>query len=207
MDADDISLPERLAKQLAFMDSHPDVGVCGSWAEVIDINGSIIGKLKSPVGNAVNKLYWRPSPFIHPTCMIRADLLRDNKYSPDYQHAEDYELWLRLFRKTVFFNIDQFLLLYRKHSGSITKSKRELQLANSYRAFNEHIGIEIGYTGFLCLISVETKMNPFKRAYYLWIVSRRTGFSFMLFIMDNLIYFRLWLRGIFSGGFHGFGIL
>jgi len=36
MDQDDISLPERLAKQVAFMDSHPEVGVCGTWAKDID---------------------------------------------------------------------------------------------------------------------------------------------------------------------------
>lgn len=207
MDCDDISLPDRLAKQVAFMDTHPEIGVCGTWAKVIDENGNVNRSIKALTGKSIKRLCWRPSPFIHPTIMARTSLLKENRYSEGYPHAEDYELWLRLSQKTTFYNLDKFLLLYRVHDSGITKAKRELQLANSYRAFNEHIGIEIGYTGFLDLISVETKMNPLKRAYYLWIVSRSTGFDFVLFIMDNLIYFRLWLRGIFSGGFHGLGIL
>lgn len=194
MDCDDISLPNRLEKQVIFMEFHPDVGVCGTWARVIDEKGDIKGKVRSPARYAAGTLCWRPSPFIHPTCMIRTDLLMENKYNPDYTHAQDYELWLRLCRKTSFFNIAQFLLLYRKHPGSITQSKREMQLASSYKAFSQFIGgKKISYEGFLALIPVEAKINPLMRAYYWWLVSKKTGFDCITFVVDNLIYLKLWL--------------
>jgi glycosyltransferase involved in cell wall biosynthesis len=194
MDADDISLPKRLEKQVGFMDSHPKVGICGTWARIIDERGLIKGLRKVPAGRTALTLCWRPSPFIHSSCIMRSTLLQKNKYSLEYPHAEDYALWLTLSRTTGFHNLDEYLLLYRIHGTNIGRKERSLQLQNSYKAFVEFIGSnKISYEGFLALIPVEAKVHPLKRAYYYWLASSCNGFNSLRFIIDNLIYIKLWL--------------
>jgi glycosyltransferase involved in cell wall biosynthesis len=194
MDSDDISLPERLSIQASFLDTHPEVGVCGTWAKIIDEKGNVTGALKPLSGDAVRKLFWRPSSVLHPTCMIRAKLLKDHRYSLDYPHAEDYELWLRLYSKTDFYNLDRFLLLYRVHPAGIGRTQRELQLSSSYKAFSAFMANDkISYEEYLSLIPVEARINPIRRAYSWWLASARTEFDAKLFLIDNLIYTKLWL--------------
>lgn len=195
MDCDDISLPLRLEKQVVFMDAHPEIGVCGSWAKVIDENGNVNGSIKALTGKSIKRLCWRPSPFIHPTCIIRSSLLKENRYSEGYPHAEDYELWLRLSKKTVFFNLKDYLLYYRIHLGNVTNRDRILQLTNSYKAFLTFVGdCRIDYEGFLALMSVEVKINPVKRSFYWWLASKTSGFDMKTFIKDNAMYALLWIR-------------
>lgn len=198
MDCDDISLPNRLEKQVVFMDSHPDVGVCGTWAKVIDENGHIKRAIKTLTGKSIKKLCWRPSPFIHSTVMIRTALLRKNRYCEDFRHAEDYELWLRLFDKTTFFNIKDYLLYYRMHTENVSSSNRELQLMNSYRAFLNFTGEnKISYEAFLSLIPAAANINPIKRLYY-WIMACKSGgFDIKMFFIDNAIYTWIWFRSFF----------
>lgn len=196
MDSDDISMPERLSRQFEFMESHPSVGVCGTWAKTIDPAGNVTGELRALTGTSLKKLCWRPSPFLHPTVMARTILLISNRYKPEYQQAQDYELWLRLCQKTDFHNIDQFLLLYRKHPGSVFNSRRGNQLLSSYKAFSEYVGnINISYEDYLSLIPVKATVNPLRRTRSWWLASAKTGIDFKSFIIDNLIYLKLWIIG------------
>lgn len=195
MDCDDVSLPERLAFQASFLDTHPFIGVCGTRARIIDENGLITGELRPLSGETIKKLFWRPSPILHPTSMARTTLLKESRYSIDYPHAEDYELWLRLYAKTQFHNLNQYLLLYRMHKDSIRSIKRELQLENSYRAFTAFLSNDkISYKDFLALVPVEWKINPARRAYFWYLASSKTGFDLKMFLQDNLVYTLLWLK-------------
>lgn len=193
MDADDVSLPHRLARQVAFLDSHPEVGVCGSWARVIDGTGRVTGALKPPRRSAAGKACWRPSPFVHPTCLLRAALLADDQYDPRDTEGQDYGLWLRLAPKTRFYNLAEFLLLYRVHGANITSEKRDQQLRGSYRAFTEFLGTDrVGYDAFLALARVQLHMNPLRRAYFYWLASSRTGIAPVEAVRDNLAYLKEW---------------
>lgn len=122
MDADDISLPERLEKQYWYMEKNPGIGVCGTNIETIDENGKRIGKIIFPTRDKeikANLFFY--SPFAHPSVIIRKKFLASKcfKYDPLYRHAEDYELWTRFSKITNFANLDDTLLLYRVHSSSI----------------------------------------------------------------------------------------
>ena len=195
MDCDDISLPQRLEKQVNFMDTHREVGVCGTWAKVIDINNNVVRNYKTPAGDMAGKLCWWPSVFVHPTCMMRRELLKMIRYSSDYPHAEDYDLWLRLCNKTGFFNLNQFLLLYRVHAENVTATKRTEQLAGTYKAFIGFIGSnKIGYDEFLSLMTVEANINPLKRAWIYWLASSKTGFRIGHFIKGSIYYLMLWVK-------------
>lgn len=195
MDCDDISLPDRLAKQVAFMDAHPEIGGCGTWAKVIDEKGNVYKSRKALTGKSIKRLRWIPTPFIHPTIMARTSLLKENRYSEGYLYAEDYELWLRLCRETEIFNLKDYLLYYRIHPDNVSSSKREQQLISSYKAFLSFTGDgRISYEDFLALISVEVKVNPVKRSFYWWLASKASGFDIKIFIKDNARYTLLWSR-------------
>lgn len=114
MDHDDISLPERFKKQLAFMEAHPDYGVCGSWHGFI--NSKVISK--RPVSNLQIHGKLRKTqecPLHHPCTMIRKSVLNNNdiRYEEAFTPAEDYALWCRLYKKTKMYNIPEVLFMYR----------------------------------------------------------------------------------------------
>jgi hypothetical protein len=120
MDADDLCLPDRLERQVRFMDENPSVGLCGSWLETF---GKTDPQLWSPpVDDAdIRCSLLFESVIYHPTVIFRRTLLDDTgvRYSADFPHAEDYELWTRLMEQCRFANLDQVLLRYRLHAASV----------------------------------------------------------------------------------------
>ncbi|GHV56049.1 glycosyl transferase [Bacteroidia bacterium] len=126
MDADDISLPGRLEQQYRFMEEHPDIGVCSSWAQVIDEQGSVTGKIilqTDPELVLIHLLF--SVSLIQPACCIRTKLLKENKYQQE-PVTEDYELWSRLSDITRMANIPEFLIQYRWHATNISKEKERI---------------------------------------------------------------------------------
>jgi glycosyltransferase involved in cell wall biosynthesis len=126
MDADDIALPERLARQVEYMDTHPDIAVCGSWATCIDKNGDNIGSYNyPPVENKKIKKYALiHNPFIHPSVVIRKEMIEKvGGYRAFWKHTEDYELWTRVLSLYKGTNIPEYLLKYRVHDNQVTASK------------------------------------------------------------------------------------
>jgi glycosyltransferase involved in cell wall biosynthesis len=116
MDSDDISHPNRLAEQIAFMEKHPDVGICGTWIESIgDIEGA---SWQPPVNHrriCVEMLFF--CCLAHPTVMMRKSVLLKHSllYDEKMPHVEDYELWARALNSTKLSNIPKVLLKLRKH--------------------------------------------------------------------------------------------
>lgn len=132
MDADDISLPERFAKQVKFMESHPDVIVCGT-------NIKLIGKFKPFYIKSVfqedkdirgQMLY--NSGFVHPTVFIRKSILDKSGiiYDETFQNAQDYKMWYDLRRYGKFANIKDCLLKYRISNIQITSASATSQQLN-----------------------------------------------------------------------------
>lgn len=116
MDADDICLPERLTRQYAYLESHPETAFVGSGAKLIDDAG-IWGERRMKEEPQAED-YIRYSPFIHPTVMFRTDVLRrEGGYlvSEETRRCEDYELFLRLYLKGCRgYNLPEELLCYRE---------------------------------------------------------------------------------------------
>lgn len=97
MDADDVAHPERLERQLAFMETHGNVVVLGSSYHLIDSNGRTHGRIDLPVtDSAIRKALRFRNPICHPAVMLRRDpVLAAGAYLGG-KNAEDYDLWLRL---------------------------------------------------------------------------------------------------------------
>lgn len=134
MDCDDISMTERIEKQVHFMDSNLDVGVCGTWFQFVDTGQKIV---LPEFPDAVKAYLFYNSALGHPTVIIRTDVLRQHKlyYDSKYKHAEDYELWIRLSKITKLANIPEVLLQYRKHPEqiSVVYSRDQGSIANVIR--------------------------------------------------------------------------
>ena len=122
MDADDLCRPGRLAVQARWLDAHPEVGVLGGQALVIDAAGEGRGRLRVPVGaERVRAALETSSPLIHPTVMMRREpVLAAGGYRRLLDGAEDYDLWLRLAPTVRIDNLAHPLLLYRRHCGQKT---------------------------------------------------------------------------------------
>lgn len=133
MDADDISLPQRLEKQVAFMDAHPEIGVCGTWLEAFENGETSVWTLPLQHDNIFTGMLFQCSLY-HPTVIIRKDTIfaLNAFYNEEFIHTEDYEYWARLGLSGVkFANIDKVLLKYRLHSKRITEVYNATQKKNS----------------------------------------------------------------------------
>jgi hypothetical protein len=141
MDADDVAVPERLALQLQRMIADPELAVLGTNITYADASGKIVGHPRSlPCGSAL--LRWRllrGTCLYHPTVMLRRATLGDERYSAEYIHAEDYDLWLRLSRRHRLDNLPQSLLLHRRHGQSVSARHLENQLDSAARSLRVHV--------------------------------------------------------------------
>jgi glycosyltransferase involved in cell wall biosynthesis len=126
MDADDISLPARFDKQVRFLDSNPDIGLCGTWARRFGEDRRIMA---GPAESAMIRceLLFQ-SAFVHPSVMMRRGALSD--HSLTYRrsaHTEDIELWQRVVEAFPVANIPRILLKYRVHAASVTGNCKNIE--------------------------------------------------------------------------------
>jgi glycosyltransferase involved in cell wall biosynthesis len=136
MDADDVAHPERLAKQVAFLDRHPDVGAVGTWARFFDeASGETLFVQKPPkTPDGVRKAMFFNSGLVHPSVLMRTAAIRAvGAYSENYPAAEDYELLRRIATRFDLANIPECLLDYRVSSRGVSVSKRRRQLFDRLR--------------------------------------------------------------------------
>ena len=120
MDADDISLPNRLEKQVIFMENNISHVLIGSRIHSFGAANDF-GSLKLNSDEIVLKLISNNCIY-HSTVMLRTKLLKSNRYNKNYLHAEDYEFWTRCSQLGKLEVIEDVLLKYRVHSESISQS-------------------------------------------------------------------------------------
>jgi len=128
-DADDISLPDRLAIQACFLEKHPEIGVVGTWVALLDKEGQQTDILRKPTSPFLIK--WSllfGNCLAHSSVMMRLSLVEENEvYKTEMLFVEDYELWARLSEKTLLTNLSKVLCLIRLHDQRISAQHFELQ--------------------------------------------------------------------------------
>lgn len=124
MDADDIMHPQRLEKQLSFLEQHKDYDLVSSGLISIDNQNEVKGF------RCVSQLYdnfSKPSlsyPVVHPSVMARKSWYLRNQYSERYPRAEDFELWTRSIINNDFrMAVLPDLLLYYREEGNLSRDK------------------------------------------------------------------------------------
>ena len=128
MDADDISFPNRLSGQVAYLDEHPEVGICGTWVELI---GDSAGKTwKHPLSHeAISVRMLFANALVHSSVMLRRSVMTRHElyYDESIRYAQDYELWSRAMLVTRFANVGSILLQYRVYKTSSGAQNLEQQ--------------------------------------------------------------------------------
>lgn len=120
LDADDIALPHRLARQVEWLLAHPDCAILGSFIEMMDQEGNPTGLHREPLGAAAIALHSMVgTPFAHPAVMMRRDFLEAHRLRYHEMPAQDYDLWARmLVCGAKGDNIPEALVRYRVHASS-----------------------------------------------------------------------------------------
>lgn len=118
MDADDISHPERIATQLAFIEAQ-NLDVVGCAIYKINSSSEIIGEVSYPRGNKIKNKLKYSNPFCHPAVMFKKEtIMMARGYNAGFK-SEDYDLWLRLARTDIRWdNIENILFSYRIHDST-----------------------------------------------------------------------------------------
>jgi glycosyltransferase involved in cell wall biosynthesis len=133
-DADDVSLPVRIEWQFAFMETHPDVGICGTRVREIGAGAAGVRTYYTEDGELRAALLFR-CPFAHPAVILRRQVLDRLSLSYDeaFPQAQDYALWAQVAPHTRLANLPDVLVLYRLHGASVTQRRHAEQGANAAR--------------------------------------------------------------------------
>jgi glycosyltransferase involved in cell wall biosynthesis len=132
LDGNDLCFPNRLARQLAYLDAHPEVAVVGSQATLIDVAGRRVGDMRRPVTDL--GMRWHSifgSPLIHSSVMFRRAIVWDalGGYDGQYRVGEDFEMWNRLAKEHGICNLGETLVAYRDDPFSTTGAARHPERA------------------------------------------------------------------------------
>lgn len=141
-DADDICMPERLERQVAFLAANPDHGLVACETTFIDAAGAPAGNapIRRPHDHDAILAVLEAGPILcHSAVMVRTDLVRAaGGYREAFVHAEDYDLWLRLAGQTRMANLPEYLLAYRISPGQVSSRHMGIQARNAAIAWLAH---------------------------------------------------------------------
>ena len=125
MDADDIMYPDRIAKQLEYLEAHPECVALGGQVDIIDANSNIIGHREyAQEDKDLRKNIFLFQPFAHPAVTLRKSTLEEiGLYPEDMWKVEDVKLFLTLSTKGKFANLPNTVLKYRMTFQTESQSK------------------------------------------------------------------------------------
>jgi len=129
MDADDVSAPERFARQVAFLEGHPDVALVGTPYHHIDAQGTVTAQIEVPSeDDQIREALKEKNCFGHGTIMARRSaLVACGGYDERFVWAQDYDLWLRMAEKHRLANLGEPLYYWRSTEECISHAKRQEQ--------------------------------------------------------------------------------
>ncbi len=128
LDSDDRSYPERLEKQVAFLESHPDHAQVGSWCRMMDAQGNVLTKIKRQPASPddIHAQFLFRCAMSNRSIMARTAILKEYGYRNDFPRCQDYELHVRLAKQYKLSNIQECLVYGRIHPQQITEQTHNL---------------------------------------------------------------------------------
>lgn len=178
MDADDISVPERLERQVAYMEKHSEVAAVGCYSSIFteseDIECAIL-RLPSSSYDIRKKTFLFGSQISHPASLIRVSAIKYiNNYRIQFKYAQDYDLWLRILEKYELSNIPSMLLFNRSHKHSVSQTLRSDQIINHIVAMQSSEQRRLGLPDFInsnepSLNLLISYLSPDRPSFYAWV--------------------------------------
>lgn len=142
MDSDDVSLPNRFADQLRYMERHPEVVVLGGAVQEIDENDNP-GEIRIYPADMpqIRKYIVKANPINHPTAFLRASIFKEGfGYDEEYQKNQDLKLWYDILAAGhVINNIPETVLNFRRTSETYRKRSTKITLRNEYDIYSKGI--------------------------------------------------------------------
>jgi glycosyltransferase involved in cell wall biosynthesis len=129
LDADDVALPDRLRRQTEFLAANPEVALLGGQALLIDEDGREFGKAEYPLhDDELQAALPKGNPFVHSAVAMRREAFEAvGGYRVNFDHAEDFDLWLRIAAGRRIANLPDVLAKYRIHGSQQSLRKQEEQ--------------------------------------------------------------------------------
>jgi glycosyltransferase involved in cell wall biosynthesis len=153
MDADDVSHPDRLARQLAWFSDHPEGGLCGTR---VSMTGGHIGSGRRRYENWLNnntthdeivRDLFVECPIAHPTFMMRRAAFEAVGGYRDFEGPEDYDLVMRFWQgEYTLGNVPETLLDWHEQPGRLSMTSPRYTEA-AFRRFKRHWLVESRITG------------------------------------------------------------
>jgi hypothetical protein len=141
MDADDVCMPERFARQVEYLDQHPECVAVGSAVMLVDPFGSDLWEIQVHAEHDqidASLLKGDGWALFHPSAVLRRQAILDvGGYRRAYQWAEDMDLFLRLSEIGRLANLPDVLLRYRQHFASVNRTKLDVQRDRSAQVVAE----------------------------------------------------------------------
>ena len=140
IDADDVCLPDRLERQIGFLDAHPEIGGVGSSLEIIDEDSRTTGFRSYPCDAAkIRRILPRTNVIAQPALMLRRQVIAaTGRYSTDCPVCQDYEYWLRALDHCDFANLEQPVIRYRISRTQVKQSKLKQSLSITLKIQRDH---------------------------------------------------------------------
>jgi glycosyltransferase involved in cell wall biosynthesis len=129
MDADDISFPDRIEKQVAFMEAHPEVGLLGTAGHSIGFKGGDF--YYESEDQMIRFKLLHECHLLHPAVMIRTKVIRDHNLRMTILHGEDYDFFIQMAEHSKLANLKEVLLYYRQVEQSMSKSNQKITYDHS----------------------------------------------------------------------------
>ena len=195
MDCDDISMPDRFARQLAFLESNPAYGVVGTQRINIDEQGNRLAKEGPHYAldhQQFLSIIGKESLLCHASVMMRRALVEAvGGYHAAYRHCEDFDLWLRLSNVTQLCSLPEQLVCYRHSDGQVSQRhvvEQQIGAAISLAAYRERAAGRVDPTEHLTALPPIDALDP---------LFGRTGMEreVLAFVVPHVCYSRVALRG------------
>ena len=127
LDSDDLWIdPEKLRKQVSFLEDHAEYILVGTNVQVIDTEGHKIGTFTyETADDAIRAVLLKRNQFTHSSLLLRLAALKNEAYDPSVPIWEDYDLVLRLGLRGKLANLPEAMTAYRQHSNNVSRKNRK----------------------------------------------------------------------------------